>query len=152
MFWRKREEVFDEQKWMAYIDQEIRETCEAKDWDRQIRRDWRVREKPVAESSIEDYEWKIMPGTDKDHYYLLRFEPSRCKFILQHDTNHCGVGGRHWQWTTYTEIVVAGPELALISDTGEIMRELERCPPRGWLRDHLLDLTTRFGPNFFSIT
>ena len=53
----------DEEKfWMSYIDGEVRAVCEARGWRYQVRRKWSVREKPVADSSISDYEWKLCPG------------------------------------------------------------------------------------------
>ena len=133
-------------QWMAYIDREVRAACHAKGWGHQIRRKWSVREKPVWESPVEDYQWKMIPGADGELpeappvnfdegvYYVLSFDSSHSKFILQHDTAHCGVLGRHWDWSTYTEIQPNPP------------------PPPGWLCDHLLDLTTRLGPNSFSST
>ena len=48
-------------KWMAYIDTEVRAACEKKGWGSQMRRKWSVRDKPVSESSVDDYEWKLIP-------------------------------------------------------------------------------------------
>ena len=51
-------------KWMASIDAEVRAACEIKGWGSQIRRKWSVRDKPVSEASVDDYEWKLIPGAD----------------------------------------------------------------------------------------
>lgn len=148
----------ENQEWMAYIDSEVRAVCEAKGWRHQIRRKWSVREKPVAESSIEDYEWKLIPsveGTPTDAplsdfegtYYVLRFDKPMCKFVFQHDTLHFGRSSREVE--TYTEIHIIPEEM--ISSTNDAYKAfLHRTP--GWLRDHLFDLTTRFRPNTFSLT
>ena len=48
--------------WMVYIDGEVRDVCQATSWGHQLRRKWTVREKPVADSGIDDYEWKLIPG------------------------------------------------------------------------------------------
>jgi len=43
-------------KWMAYIDAEVAGVCHRRGWGQQIRRKWAVREKPVSDSPIDDYE------------------------------------------------------------------------------------------------
>ena len=57
------EESID-QEWIAYITKEVKSASLKKLWGYQIRRKWSVREKPVAESPLADYEWKIIT------YYL----------------------------------------------------------------------------------
>jgi hypothetical protein len=155
-----------DERWMAYIDREVRHACDKKGWGYQIRRKWSVREKPVSESSVEDYEWKLIPGcsgglpkqsaTDIDEgtYYVLRLDRRSGKFILQHDTAHCGDWGPHMDLCTYTEIHVAGIHARSQRHVQGIKHErlLAEPGPDGWLRDHLVDLTTRFQPNRFSIT
>lgn len=150
----------DDEAWMAYIDQEVRTTCGMKGWRHQIRRKWSDREKPVWESSVDDYEWKLILNVDEAPaessanaddfegvYFVLSFDRASGKLLFQHDTSHCGPwGGRHWDLETYTVIDTAR---ALVSGTGQTRREQ---PPAGWLRDHLVDLTSRFAPNYFSIT
>jgi hypothetical protein len=94
----------EDRDWMAYIDAEVRAVCQAKGWGHQIRRKSSIREKPVALSPVEDYEWKLIPGAqgklpdapldDFDGtYYLFSFDKPNEKFIFQHDTTHCGVWG-----------------------------------------------------------
>jgi hypothetical protein len=148
---------------MHYIDREVRATCAAKGWSCQIRRKWSEREKPCAESVLDDYEWKLIPCTAErppdatsaeaiqDTYFLLSYDEKHARFLLQHDTYHCGMMGPHWRRNTFTEIhtesVATEPPLGL--------RALnhERSPlPDGWLKDHLMELTERFQPNVFSAT
>jgi hypothetical protein len=158
--WPGEEETMDEQdrEWMAYIDSEVRAVCEAKGWGHQIRRKEAIRHKPVSASPIEDYEWKLIPsergklpdapaGDFEGVYYVLSFDRPNGKFVVQHDTSHCGRMGPHWQVTTYSEIRPILMETGLISDP----RKPDQLPA-GWLRDHLQHLISRFGPNHFSAT
>ena len=147
--------------WMAYIDGEVKALCDAKGWGHQIRRKWSVREKPVSDSAISDYEWKLIPGAhgrlpdapDGDFdgvYYVLWFDKPKARFVFQHDTSHCGVMGPHWEEETYTHIY-RNPHVALGLHP-PIEDALRWRPPVGWLGDHLKELTTRFVPNSFSKT
>ena len=90
-------------EWMAYVDAEVRAACEKKGWRSQMRRRWSVRDKAVTESSVEDYEWKLIPDAaasipegdrvdeiDEGVYYVLRLDRPARKLVLQHDTEHRG--------------------------------------------------------------
>jgi len=144
----------DDQEWMTYIDGEVRAVCEAKGWGRQIRRKSSVRAHPVSGSGVEDYEWKLIPdeldppdGRLDDLsgvYYVLSFDKPNMRFVMQHDTSHCGMLGPHWEVETYTAISrqVLSPDAT----------HDDAYPPSGWLRDHLFELTARFRPNVFSGT
>ena len=157
--------------WMAYIDPEVRAACLEKQWGFQIRRKWSVRDKPVSESPVDDYEWKLIPDErtelkeqpatnfDQGTYYVLSVDRPGGTFMLQHDTSHCGIMGPHWDRTTYTEIH------AVRAFRGFTLEEMQRQiqwttadyrlrepPPVGWLREHLVELTNQFQPNDFSIT
>ena len=161
------------QDWMAYIDAEVVAVCLKNGWGHQIRRKWSTREKPVSSSTVDDYEWKLIPRGkpktreaapskfDEGTYFVLGFDSYNRKFILQHDTNHCGLWGHHWLTNTYTEIAVP-PEQWLID---RVMLEVtdrppnmepsgspDQLPPEGWLQLILMDLTAKFQPNQFSIT
>jgi hypothetical protein len=100
------------QKWMAYIDAEVRAACRQRGLGYQVRRNWTVREKPVSASPIDDYEWKLVPGTKGDlpeqapdggRYYLLGLDRAGGRFILHHD-NHCGGDGTEMHLTTIIEM------------------------------------------------
>jgi hypothetical protein len=151
------------QEWMAYIEAEVAAACRKNSWGHQIRRKWSVREKPVSSSTIDDYEWKLLPRDqsvpreaaprefDEGTYFVLGFESSKGKFVLQHDTNHGGVMGDHWFTNTYTEIRLPsnlwpGPEFADAIDLNNPL------PASGWLQRFLLALTARFRPNSFCVT
>jgi hypothetical protein len=150
----------EDRNWMAYIDAEVRAVCEAKGWRHQIRRRWSGREKPTSESPIEDYEWKLIPDAAPQPseeapsddfegvYYVLSVDRPNDRFLFQHDTVHCGVWGSHWEASTYTEIRPTRP----MTGTGNQPGATSTYPPVGWLRDHLLALIGRFGPNTFSVT
>lgn len=148
----------EDRNWMAYVDGEISAVCEAKGWGHQIRRKWAVREKPVSDSPIDDYEWKLIPnahgklpdaepGDFDGVYYVLRFDKPNGKFVIQHDTSHRGIPGPHWEVETYSEI---SPVVMRTYETRDLRTPDQ--PAVGWLRDHLLELITRFGPNTFSVT
>ena len=168
-----------EEKWMAYIDREVRGACEEKGWGYQIRRRWSVREKPVSESSIEDYEWKLIPDSagripdmdisptdfDEGIYYILQFDRSSAKLVLQHDTRQAGMDIEpYWDLESYTDIRLDGffrqrqmhrehhPTIQGQVEGTEHDMLLAEPGPEGWLRDHLVALTTRFKPNWFSET
>jgi hypothetical protein len=155
--------------WMAYIDTEVAAVCADKGWGRQIRRKWAVREKPVEQSLLDDYEWKLMtngqpsPPAPPDRlpaaldgnefqegtYFVLGFDITHGRFVLQHDTDHCGDMGDHRLCTTFTEIKL--PILA--DDAGFASASYpDRLPPAGWLGRLLATLTARFRPNHFSVT
>jgi hypothetical protein len=134
---RPRKEVWDplQQAWKDYIEAEVKATCEDRGWGHQVRRKWSVRDRPVSESVLDDYEWKLIPsvGTDILHsYYVLAFQMSDGRFIFEHDNTDAGpmsIGV-----TTFTEI--------------QLFCDIETSlPPRGWLTAHLLRLTRRFEPN-----
>ena len=146
--------------WMAYIDAEVRALRQAKRWGHQIRRKWSVREKPVCDSAIDDYEWKLIPDAhgrlpevplgdfEEGVYYVLTFNKRDGSFVFQHSTSRCGMLGPHWERTTYTEIE---PDPGVTRATEE--PGLSRVhPPVGWLRDHLEGLVAQFAPNSFSAT
>ena len=158
-------------KWMAYIDTEVPAACEKKGWGSQIRRKWSVRDKPVSESSVDDYEWKLIPGADarlpeqepfaidEGIYYVLSLDRRGSKLILQHDTARGEPFlGPHWWLQSFTEIQVAGlgdheyMRLMLQVEETEHEGRLPVPPQNGRLRDFLVDLTSRFKPNYFSIT
>ena len=150
----------EDRAWLAYIEDEVRAVCDEKGWGHQIRRRWSARERPVSDSPIEDYEWKLLPGalgklpeTSPDdfegRYYVPRFDRDLAIFVLQHDTSHVGEMGPHWELETYTEISM-GPALA--RNRPHQRATVPGSLPVGWLRDHLGRLVTRFGPNSFSRT
>jgi hypothetical protein len=163
-----------DENWMAYVDREVRDACDEKRWACQVRRKWSVREKPVAESSLEDYEWKLIPDLlprpewelipglpprpafefEEGVYYVLRFDRRSLTFILQHDTTHGCDFGPHMDLSTSTEIHLEGLyAMKLRHDQGlGYKRPLDEPGPDGWLTKHLVHLTTRFQPNRFSIS
>jgi hypothetical protein len=168
----------DSKKWMTYIDTEVRAACENKGWASQIRRKWSVRDKPVSESSVDDYEWKLIPSAgarlpwqvphvidevpnaiDEGIYYVLSLDRRGSKLILQHDTARVEPFlGPHWWLQSFTHIQLAGlgdrEYIALMLQVEETEHEgrLPVPPQNGRLRDFLVDLTSRFKPNHFSIT
>lgn len=150
----------DDQAWMTYVESEVIAVCKAKGWGHQIRRKWSVREKPVRKSTIDDFEWKLIPaghgklpdapaGDFEGVYYVVSVDRSDGRFVLQHDTSHCGIMGPHWEEATYTEI---RQNLILATRSAAEHHVPPDYPPPGWLRDHLLRLITRFQPNSFSVT
>ena len=173
------------QAWMTYIDAELRGLCQEKGWrPPQIRRKWSVREKPVSSSVIDDYEWKLVPFAKTDEmehdpadddwgtYFVLGFDSTHGKFVLQHDNNYVGMFGDHWITTTFTEIELAKAWLlddvsdlicarkgierkslvSLMSGPEDFARWWVDLPPPGFLRRILSTLTSQFKPNTFSMT
>jgi len=155
--------------WMPYIHAEVRAACDKKGWGHQVRRKWAVRDKPVAQSMVDDYEWKLVLGADaglpeqepsdfdEGVYYVLSFDCLGGELVLQHDTARCGSVGPHFALTSFTHIRpgAAGDYdyLTRLSKMGAGPEGPYIVPPRdGWLRDVLIDLTSRFGPNNFSYT
>jgi hypothetical protein len=164
----------DSNEWMAYINAEVRAACKKKGWESQIRRHDAVRDKPVSESTVDDYEWKLVPGADarvplqigiydlrvplpnSSLYYVLTLDRRGRKLILQHDTASCEPADGYLQ--SFTELSLAGLgddeyrrlmfQMAITQYEGRVP-----VPPRkGRLRDVLVDLTTRFSPNFFPLS
>ena len=161
-----------DERWMVYIDAEVAAVCRKLDWGHQIRRKWSAREKPVSESCVDDYEWKLLPYTkpetreaqpreiDEGVYFVLGFDSLSVKFVLRHSTERCGSLGPHWETASFTEIQAVAPDLRNAVRAGQLPQSLAKrlqldkdlIPAVGWLRGHLLDLTAKFAPNKFSIT
>lgn len=53
--------MFDEASTMSMIADEVRRFADRKGWKWQVRRAWAVREEPLKESDIFDFEWKLIP-------------------------------------------------------------------------------------------
>ena len=152
-----------DEKWKTYIDREVRGACDEKGWACQVRRKWSVRGTPVSESSLEDYEWKLIPGAlpfltgdgfEEGVYYVLSFDRRSLTFILQHDTTHGCEFGPNNDLNTSTEIHLEGL-YALKTRYAQGLshkRPLDEPGPDGWLTTHLVHLTTRFQPNRYSIS
>jgi len=151
----------DLEEWTGYIDREVRAVCEAKGWGSQIRRRWSAREKPVSQSPIEDYEWKLLPdargrleeasSSDVDGtYYVLSFDRPRRRFVLQHDTHHVSAWGPEHERSTHT--VITPPPDPFRARPRRGTGSGSELPPAGWLRDHLLALVAEKAPNEFSVT
>jgi len=158
------------QKWMAYIDAEVRAACRQAGLGFQVRRKWTVREKQVSASPVDDYEWKLVADAKGDlpeqapdelyegRYYLLGLERARGKFILHHD-NIYGGDGSSMHVATFTEIRLSDPfHRDLMRLWGETEEDAVAAapvappPPPGWLCETLVHLTERFQPNWFSIS
>lgn len=104
---------------------------------------------PAAFSSVIAEGREFEEGT----FFVLGFDSTRDKYILQHDTNHCGDLLDDRLMSTYTEIGfpplkrdgVGWVPVTYLGEQGFL-------PPPRWLRGRLLDLTARFQPNHFSLT
>lgn len=146
-------------QWMEYASREVRAACHELGWGHQLRRKWTIREKPLRESSADDYEWKLLPNArgelpdlaepDFDGtYFLISIDRANYRFLLQHDTHHVGVLGPIWELATFTTI---GPPLPSRNDSTTLEGDKLRFPD-GWLQKHVISLAKRFRPNTFSIT
>lgn len=145
--------------WMEYITAEVRALCDRRGLDRQVRRHAAIRATPVAASTVSDYEWKLIPrrgredtrtseDNDEGTYYVLAFDEAELTFVLQHDTNHGGLWGPHFEVSTFSRICwMPSPLEAMHGQTVAM-----GLPPTGWLGEHLDRLLDRFAPNFFSST
>ena len=155
------------QQWMAYIDAEVRAACRKRGLGVQVRRKWTVREKPVSDSPVEDYEWKLGASSnlpqqdprkfDEGRYYVLWLDRARGKFIFQHDSCF-GDEGSEMPFATFTEIRLLAfnntDYLRVRRETsdGEQAARVATPPPPDWLCEALVRLTERFQPNWFSIS
>ncbi|MEQ1565074.1 MAG: hypothetical protein ABMA64_05505 [Myxococcota bacterium] len=135
----------------AHVSDEVAAAAAELGWGYQIRRKYAARERPVWESGVVDYEWKLVPSLrgnlgsavsdvfDEGTYYVLSVGPALGVFQLQHDTFHAGNLGIHWSQATYTQFRAVLPN--------------DQPPLYGFpLRAHLVNLARRFGPNTFSRT
>ena len=157
------------QKWMTYIDAEVRAACRQRGLASQVRRKWTVRAKPVSASPVDDYEWKLVLDAkgnlpeqaprefDEGRYYVLGLDRAGGKFIFQHDTR-CGGDGSAINLATFTEIRLLALDnpgyIRVWRETGgaEAAARMAPPPPPGWLCETLVRLTERFQPNLFSIS
>ena len=139
------------EEWMAYIHKEMAAVCAQRGWRQQLRRAWECREKPVATSGIEDYEWKIVVAGrtdlddagdhDLDRFYVLRLDPVNRTFRLLHD-NDTSWGTDLPRLFFDRRHCTTSTELPITFKAG--------LPPAGTLATAILELTERFNPNFFS--
>jgi hypothetical protein len=151
--------------WRDYIAREARAACNATSCALQVRRKWEVREKPVALSSVDDYEWKLIPnsrgvlpeahdGDFEGRYFVLCFRRESGLFVFQHNTHHGGSLGPNWDLRTFTEIdfksACRRPENKRENDP------MSSPPPyrlrAGWLCEHIVHLVSTTEPNTFSVT
>ena len=159
------EDLIPWEPWLAYIDDEVKEACEARGWRHQIHRQTGASATTGPQSPLDEFRWRLIPGADDQQpealaeapgdsvYYALRFDRKQAKFILQHDTHHKGMPSSSWRISTYSDIHLVGAfgktphdgEDAWLLDKEEDAGE--PIPPSGWLRDCLLELTSRFQAN-----
>jgi hypothetical protein len=155
----------EEVAWMQYIHAEVKAVCVAKGWAHQVRRKWSIREKPVSQSTILDYERQLVPNAHGElpeagphdfngTYYVLSFDQQRGVFVVQHDTLHASMWGPNWELKTYTEIDAEAA--AGWHKNTDVQGPASSPPPyrlrAGWLYEHLMRLVSVFGANSFSVT
>lgn len=132
--------MFDEAATKNMIDDEVRRFAERRGWRWQLRRDWKVREKPVDESDIFDYEWKLIPWDTRSRqdvsrdlrlgdtefvegwYYVLRLRDEvTLEFIHDNDWSpgH-GMGG--WWSNQHTCTVMRLSAIRRLSETDRVLQ------------------------------
>jgi len=60
-------QVLDDESLMDLITSEIKKVCQKTGMSWQLRRGWNVREKSVEQSTISDYQWKIIPKNGDEY-------------------------------------------------------------------------------------
>ena len=114
-------QVLDDESLMNLISSEIKKVCQKTGMSWQLRRGWNVREKPVDQSTLSDYQWKIIPinglpqyqqekepltsgeryesDFSEGMYYLVFVKNGELYF--QHSGNYGGLLGHHWGCAHY---------------------------------------------------
>jgi hypothetical protein len=142
------------EEWMEFLDGGMKAVCDRNGWGRQVRRKWSVREKPVSDSPIDDYEWKLIPGSkglgpaidgpdcDEGRYYVFGVDTAREVFRVQHDTFHVGGSSVARCLSTFTEFSFDAVRYALVkTESGPVD-----------LSSFVLAIVDRREPNSFSLT
>ena len=114
-------QVLDDESLMNLISSEIKKVCQKTGMSWQLRRGWNVREKPVEQSTLSDYQWKIIPTNGLPQYqqkkeplisgeryesdfsegmYYLVFVKNG-ELYFQHSGYYGGVLGHHWGCAHY---------------------------------------------------
>lgn len=60
-------QVMDDESLMNLISSEIKKACQKTGMSWQLRRGWDIREKPVDQSTLSDYQWKIIPKNGDEY-------------------------------------------------------------------------------------
>lgn len=114
-------QVLDDDSLMDLITSAIKKVCQETGMSWQLRRNWSVREKPVDQSTISDYQWKIIPKNGiyqyeseknplvpgehheneiHDGQYYLVFVKNG-ELFFQHSGHYGGVLGHHFDCYHY---------------------------------------------------
>ena len=146
--------MFDEASTMSMIADEVRKFAERKGWKWQVRRDWAVREKPVRESNIYDYEWKLIPdqvfvqtgptagsvslykreqGIEGEHspegwYYVLRLRDQRTLELSHGNDWSPGDGFGGWWSSQHTCTTIHLSAVRRLLDTESVLRSEWEAP------------------------
>ena len=151
----------DDDSLMDLITSEVKKLCLEMGMAWQIRRKWDVREKPVDQSTISDYEWKIIPIVEPNgstfspgenvsedfvegSYYLLFVKESQ--IFLEHSGRHVGI---YHPSTTCSHYVVQ--DLMWIHEYQEFYLRHDQDLPfeiSKWLKEWI----ETYPPSFYSIT
>lgn len=153
-------QVLDDESLMNLITSEIKRVCQKTGMSWQLRRGWNVRENPVEQSTLSDYQWKIIPTNGLPNYlhekeplisgkryesdfsegmYYLVFVKNG-ELYFQHSGNYGGVLGHHFDCHHY---VVQSVGWGYFSNVPEYGFEINE-----WLMEWI----TKYPPSYYSVT
>ena len=164
-------------EWMDFVTASVRNFTESVGWTYQIRRSWLAREKPVSESDISDYEWKIIPSLDDIEarggnrevwsfqkipssdevvtsepfgdglYYTLRPSLTMMSFFLEHSNDRTSPDPGDVGQWLTTGTII--PFGMISRGSGDLVNDIWS---KGTLEQYLAYLCQRFDWNHYSLT
>lgn len=154
-------QVMDDESLMNLISSEIKKVCQKTGMSWQLRRGWNVREKPVEQSTLSEYQWKIIPpGGDKyqtsenplvpgEHYdkeisfgaYYLIFTRNG-ELFFEHSGSYVGILGPHHDCHQY---VVQGGFWNTSNKHESPYNNFE-------ISEWLMQWITKYPPSYYSMT
>lgn len=154
-------QVMDDESLMNLISSEIKKVCQKTGMSWQLRRGWNVREKPVEQSTLSDYQWKIIPpGGDEyqtsenplmpgEHYdkeisfgaYYLIFTRNG-ELFFEHSGSYVGILGPHHDCHQY---VVQGGFWNTSNKHESPYNNFE-------ISEWLMQWITKYPPSYYSMT
>jgi len=133
--------MFDEDSTKSMIEDEVRRFAERKGWKWQVRRDWAVRERPVKESNIFDYEWKLIPHQVfgrrsvegsvwlgkreydfEGWYYVLRLRDQSTLELIHGNDRSPGPNMGGWWCNQHTCTTIKLSAVRRLSDTDRVLK------------------------------
>jgi hypothetical protein len=119
-------EMFDEASIMSMIADEVRSFADRRGWKWQVRRAWVARERPVKESDIFDYEWKLIPHQRGEQFegwfYVLKLRDQNTLELSHGNDWSPGYEMGGWWSNQHTCTTIHLSSVRRLSDTDSVLQ------------------------------